>query len=596
MLGEIFKAFLITSLAGSALTALITLLKPLTKRVFGYSWNYYIWLAALIVMILPVRFTLPQSGAGIPVINMRTEQTNQITTQADIADADRNVNTVNTITAVHKATDFINMIVANRMNYLAVIWLLGIAVLLIINIGGYIRLTAKIHRNSVVISCPEVKNYTGRKITVRTGKELSSPFMLGLFRPTLVLPDTELDETQLNNILRHETTHFKRKDILYKWFAVIVKCIHWFNPMIYYAVRQINTECEISCDLSVVSGMNDSERISYVNTILSLVSGGRVKRQKLTTQMASGKKALKRRFTMIKNVKKTSKFMSALSAIIAVVMFGTTVFASGVLSDIATDDYTIEIINNGEKIELTNNPFVENGEAYLPLREVFKKTGVMDNENSYIQWNNGKIEICVAYSESAYVTNTLPNEKSEPEMISILHNYRIEIGKNTLIINSAPSLLGTDVSFEEKMANAPMLRGSVTYVPFSYIVNMLNVEGWGINCCIYDKDGALADISVDKPEDYADIISWEPEPEIFADPYSNFLMTNYNQAMKENNLHGTYDYEYVRRRYNDANDKVDFYYQIKPFGEEDVRTLIMKFEKKGDDWVMYDSELLDGTI
>lgn len=249
---------------------------------------------------------------------------------------------------------------------------------------------------------------------------------------------------------------------------------------------------------------------------------------------------------MIKNVKKTSKLMSVVSAVIAVVMLGTTVFASGVLSDIATDDYTVELIDNGEKIELTNKPFVENGEAYLPLREVFEKTGVMDNENSYIQWDNGKIEICVAYSESSYVTHTLPNEKSEPEMISILHNYRIEIGKNMFIVNSVPSLLGNDVSFEEEMANAPILRGSSTYVPFSYIVNMLNAEGWRINCCIYDKDGNLADISVDKPEDYADIMSWNSEPEIFADPYSDFLMSNYNKAMKENNLHGTYSYEYVR--------------------------------------------------
>ena len=39
MLGEIFKALLITSLAGSALAAVISLLRPITKKVFGYSWH-----------------------------------------------------------------------------------------------------------------------------------------------------------------------------------------------------------------------------------------------------------------------------------------------------------------------------------------------------------------------------------------------------------------------------------------------------------------------------------------------------------------------------------------------------------------------------
>ena len=63
---------------------------------------------------------------------------------------------------------------------------------------------------------------------------------------------------------------------------------------------------------------------------------------------------------MIKNKKTTSRFMSVISTVIAVVMLSATVFASGVLSDLTTDDYTIEILNNGEKIELTNKPFIEN--------------------------------------------------------------------------------------------------------------------------------------------------------------------------------------------------------------------------------------------
>lgn len=356
MLGEMFKAILITSLAGSVLAAVITLLKPVTKRVFGYSWHYYIWLTVLFVMILPVRFTLRQGSEDIPVMNTQMVQTEQITVQTDIADTTQTANTA-TITAAKKATNFISIILDNRMKYLSIIWLLGMAFMLMVNINGYIGLIMKIHKNSVVISCPEASNYTDRTITVRAGKNLSSPFMLGIFRPTLVLPDKELSAQQLNNILRHEMTHFKRKDILYKWFTLLVRSVHWFNPIMYYVAREINNECEISCDLSIVSRMNGDEQMSYINTILSLVSSNRVKRVPLTTQMASGKRVLKRRFTMIKNVKKTSKLMSVISAVIAVVIFGTTVFASGVLSGLSTDDYTVELINNGEKIELINKLF-----------------------------------------------------------------------------------------------------------------------------------------------------------------------------------------------------------------------------------------------
>lgn len=93
---------------------------------------------------------------------------------------------------------------------------------------------------------------------------------------------------------------------------------------------------------------------------------------------------------MIKNKKTTSRFMSVISAVIAVVMLSTTVFASGVLSDLTTDDYTIEITNNGEKIELMNKPFIENGEVYVPLRETLEKLG-FDKNNSNIVWKDGKV-------------------------------------------------------------------------------------------------------------------------------------------------------------------------------------------------------------
>ena len=99
--------------------------------------------------------------------------------------------------------------------------------------------------------------------------------------------------------------------------------------------------------MSVTKNMTDSEEMSYISTILSLLPTGKSKQLPLTTQMASSKKILKRRFIMIKNKKTTSRFMSVISAVIAVAMLSTTVFASGILSDLTTDDYTIEILSNG---------------------------------------------------------------------------------------------------------------------------------------------------------------------------------------------------------------------------------------------------------
>lgn len=495
MIGELFKALLITSLAGSALAVVISLLRPITKKLFGYSWHYYIWLCVLFVMLMPVRFSVNTMPA--PNIATQTVQTQQ-TVAGEQPETTENI--VQTAPAqkpqlLQRATVIWDRIIYNRMNILAYLWLIGAIALMLLNVVRYVRLNIKIRKNGEVISCPETREYTDRKINVRAWENVASPFMTGVFRPTLILPKTELSEEQLHNILRHEMTHFKRHDILYKWFAEFVKCIHWFNPISWYVSKQIASECEISCDMAVTKNMTGSEEMSYISTILSLLPIGKSKQLPLTTQMASSKKFLKRRFVMIKNKKTTSRFMSVLSAVIAVIMLSTTVFASGVLSDLTTDDYTIEITNNDEKIELTNKPFIENGEVYVPLRELLEKVGVMEHPDSKIEWNNGKIDLNISYYADAYTTHKSPNDGQGVDIITIISSYAIEIGNSTILLNAHPTLMGQNISHEDIMDNAPVLKGSNTYIPFSYVQRMLHSQSWQISYNVYDKNNMLIDFS-----------------------------------------------------------------------------------------------------
>ena len=495
MIGELFKALLITSLAGSVLAVVISLLRPITKKLFGYSWHYYIWLCVLFVMLMPVRFNVNTTPA--PSVTTQTVQTQQeaVNEQPETTENIMQADTAQKPQLLQKATVIWNRIIYNRMRILAYLWLIGAIALMLLNVVRYVRLDIKIRKNCEVISLPEISEYTDRKINVRVWENVASPFMTGIFRPTLVLPKMELSSEQLHNILRHEMTHFKRHDILYKWFAEFVKCVHWFKPISWYVSKKIASECEISCDMSVTKNMTDSEEMSYVSTILSLLPTGKSKQLPLTTQMASSKKFLKRRFIMIKNKKTTSRFMSVLSAVIAVIMLSTTVFASGVLSDLTTDDYTIEILNNGEKIELTNKPFIENGEVYVPLRELFEKVGVMNHPDSKIEWDNGKIDLDIAYYADAYTTHKSPNDGQGVDIITIISSYAIEIGNSTILLNAHPTLMGQNISHEDIMDNAPVLKGSNTYIPFSYVQRMLHSQSWQISYNVYDKNNMLIDFS-----------------------------------------------------------------------------------------------------
>ena len=494
MIGELFKALLITSLAGSVLAVVISLLRPITKKLFGYSWHYYIWLCVLFVMLMPVRFNVNPMPA--PNIATQTIQTQQ---EAVSEQPETTENIVQTAPAqkpqlLQKATVIWDRIIYNRMNILAYVWLIGAIALMLLNVVRYVRLNIKIRKNGEVISCPETRAYTDRKINVRVWENVASPFMTGIFRPMLILPKTKLSEEQLHNILRHEMTHFKRHDILYKWFAELVKCIHWFNPMAWYVSKQIASECEISCDMSVTKNMSGSEEMSYISTILSLLPTGKSKQLPLTTQMASSKKILKRRFAMIKNKKTTSRFMSVISAVIAAIMLSTTVFASGVLSDLTTDDYTIEITNNGEKIELANKPFIENGEVYVPLREVIDKSFSKDDGVTDIKWNDGTIDVTIAYYQG------------ESGM------YRLKIGSNLLGLKHISfdehdknfDEIENNVGISQGLKQTPVLKKSTTYIPLINASYMLfgftnrrdeNKVPRELTYDVYDKSGNIIDYS-----------------------------------------------------------------------------------------------------
>ncbi len=61
MLTYLFHALLITSMMGTVLAMLLMIFRPLTRKYFSAGWHYYAWLSVLLVMLVPVRFILPES-------------------------------------------------------------------------------------------------------------------------------------------------------------------------------------------------------------------------------------------------------------------------------------------------------------------------------------------------------------------------------------------------------------------------------------------------------------------------------------------------------------------------------------------------------
>ena len=142
MLEHVFKMVLITSCVGVALTAVLTVAKPLTKRFFSANWHYYIWLVVLVAMSIPLRF---QVSSGT-----LTEMPKQVKVLVDVG---RNMLIPTTQTEVFKVG-------------LAEIWLTGAVLILTVKLLTYVIFLHRIRKSGKEFFCPEIEELTTRKITL----------------------------------------------------------------------------------------------------------------------------------------------------------------------------------------------------------------------------------------------------------------------------------------------------------------------------------------------------------------------------------------------------------------------------------------------
>ncbi len=84
---------------------------------------------------------------------------------------------------------------------------------------------------------------------------VTSPATFGFVRPTILLPDAclEQDRSDLEVILRHELHHVRRWDFVWNGLAVACRAVLFFHPASWYAVKRMQFDRELACDLAAVS-------------------------------------------------------------------------------------------------------------------------------------------------------------------------------------------------------------------------------------------------------------------------------------------------------------------------------------------------------
>lgn len=358
------KSLILMSASGGLTAMLIFFLKPATKRIFDPKWQYYIWLIPLFIMLVPIK--------SVPM-NLKTEKLPEIITSAQ-----------ETAEAYISAVTASNADMPKLPKLLGCVWLTVFLGIFVFKIFSYCKYTGILRKNF------SAEQSMGG-LTVRKTQLLSAPVLIGLIKPVLYIPDGDLSDRETEYIFKHELTHFKRKDLWYKHFSSFVCTVHWFNPIVYLILREIDECCEISCDCETVKNYTDTQKSEYMRLILRLLQNSLTNTNSFSLTMTGARRTIERRFKMIRKYNKKSKIITVISVFCAVILCGAAAYASGTLSNGllmrrlgADENATVNLETVLSKIGFTNNGFL------LPNGDITAPFGKQPN---------GKIHTGIDYSE-----------------------------------------------------------------------------------------------------------------------------------------------------------------------------------------------------
>lgn len=319
------------SLAGSVLILLLTLLRPLVRERISRRWQYYIWLLVIARLLLPVGgleapAKIETAGpAAAPFLSLPEAEQEDVETRPPGE-------------VMPEFNDALKLRTAVREN-LWVVWLAGALALLIRKATAYQSFLRYLRAGWMPVEDPALLDLAaqiGAEAGVKRPVELyvnplaASPMLLGVRKPCVVLPTSELPEEDFRFVLLHELTHYRRRDLPYKWLTQLTVCVHWFNPLVHWMAREVERTGELSCDEAVLRRLDGPGRRAYGDAILRTISaGGGYQTVHPSPALGAEGKHLKERLETIMKFKKTGRLAAVLAALLAVVL-GVTGAAAGI--------------------------------------------------------------------------------------------------------------------------------------------------------------------------------------------------------------------------------------------------------------------------
>ncbi len=335
-MNTVFKIFLSMSFSGGLLILTLLLGKRWLKDKISRQWQYYIWLVVILRLLLPFGPEVSLLGKTYQAVDWAVTRADALPARqpapnipGDMDDAPAaGLEQKNEYASSPSESDTdvrpFQDIAVLLTEHIWLIWLVAALVLLIRKVTIYQGFMRYIRAGLTPVSDMELLDRLSiaaeqsgikRPIELCVNPLVSSPLLTGFFHPCIVLPGTDVPEKDFSYIVLHELTHYKRRDMFFKWLIQVTVCLHWFNPFVHLMSSEITRACEFSCDEAVLSKIGSCNAQDYGKTLLDAMAAiGKYKENIGAVTLSENKQMLKERLGAIMKFKGQSKAVKLLTA------------------------------------------------------------------------------------------------------------------------------------------------------------------------------------------------------------------------------------------------------------------------------------------
>ncbi len=277
MINSLFEHVLNSTVSASVLILLVLAVQWLLRGRISASWNYGIWAAVLVVLLVPKLPVLPVDSISTMDISFYPVD------RVGVADAALGSAMDRPLPAIPDGGLGQESSVSDGSWLQLAFWVWGVGVVLVLGVIGLsfavsvrrIRATA-IEVDGAVIDRVQrlAMGMRLRRVPgVLCSSRVQSPAVCGLFRPVILLSEgfaqtLSVDEQEF--VIRHELMHLRRHDLSVNAVLCLLLALHWFNPLYWWAFFRIRADREMACDASVICEESPERRSLYGKTLLKL--------------------------------------------------------------------------------------------------------------------------------------------------------------------------------------------------------------------------------------------------------------------------------------------------------------------------------------